>query len=213
MSFPEERAAVTQILKALPDPVCIVELGAQDGGDAAWMLQVLAGRGPRCVLVEADRINFELLPPQGFTDTPEGPMVAIYGAIADHTGTCDFWENRDCGGGFSSIYEPNREHLSVDASQWRKVGPIPCFTFDDLYAKLKLSHIDLLYVDIHGAEKDMVTHGQKALKHTKYLFIEAVDYRMYEGAATGEELQAMLPGWKLLETFPWNILLINMEYE
>jgi FkbM family methyltransferase len=212
VSFPEERAAITNILRTLPDPVCIVELGAQDGGDAAWMLNVLAGRNPRCVLVEADKINFDLLPPQGFSDSPDGQMVAIYGAIAGYNGTCDFWENRDCGGGFGSIYAPNHDRLSVDNAQWCKTGPIPCFTFDELYKQLKLDRIDILYVDIHGAEKDMVAQGQKALKHTKYLFIEAVDCRMYEGAATSNELQAMLTGWTLLQTFPWNLLLRNDAY-
>lgn len=204
MSFPEERVAVTEILKKSPDPVCIVELGAQDGADAAWMLNVLSGRNPRCVLVEADKTNFDLIGPQGFL-----PEDTVYGAIASYNGTCDFWENRDSGGGFGSIYKPNRERLAVDSTQWRKTGPIPCFTFDDLYAKLKLGRIDLLYVDIHGAEKDMIQFGQQALKETRYLFIEAVDYRMYEGAATASELLAMLPGWTLLKTFPWNLLLKN----
>jgi len=208
MTFPEERAAIIKILQKSKDPVCLVNLGAQDGGDVAWMCAFLPNRNPRFVLVEADKVNFDLLSSQGFS----GPDV-VYGAIAAYNGTCDFWENRDCGGGFGSIYEPNREHLSVDQEQWRKTGPIPCFTFDALCERLKIDHIDLLFVDIHGAEKDMIRFGQNALRRTRYLFVEAVDYRMYANAATRDELVAMLPGWNLLQIFPWNVLLENPAFQ
>lgn len=208
MTFPEERSAIINVLKQAQDPVCVVDLGAQDGLDAAWMTAVLPDRNPRFVLVEADKTNYDQIAGTGFS----GPDV-VYGAIGAYNGTCDFWENRDCGGGFGSIYEPNLECLSVDSTQWRKTGPIPCFTFDDLCARLKIDHINFLFVDIHGAEKDMIQFGQEALRRTHWLFIEAVDYRMYEGAATAPEILAMLPGWALIQTFPWNLLLRNESYK
>lgn len=215
MTFPEERLAITNLLRLVPDPVCIVELGAHEGEDTAWMLNALAGRNSHAILVEADRVNYEVLLAEGFSASGTR-TTAILGAIAGHNGLCTFWANRDRGGGYGSIYKPIPGQLSVDYSQFHQTLPVSCFTLDSLYLgqmrTLGLDHIDLLYVDIHGAEKDMITHGQAALERTRYLFIEATDTPMYEGAATSSELQGMLPGWKLLQVFPWNLLLKNEAY-
>ncbi len=207
MTFPVERECVTAILKTFTNPV-IVELGAHEGEDMEWMLEAVAGKPARAVMVEADHINFMKLVTRGL---PRKHFY-VHGAIAEHNGTCDFWECRDSGGGFGSIYPP-LEGLSVAPEQFKKVSPIPCFTFDRLYDDAKLDTIDLLWADIHGAEKDMIAFGQKALKRTHYLFVECFDHPVYEGMATRAELLAALPGWTVIETFPWNMLLINDHFE
>lgn len=207
MTFPEERAVITKILQGCSDPACIVDLGAHEGEDTEWMLGVVADKHPQAIMIEADPVNFALLAKRNL------PGTAWWGAVAAHTGTCEFWENRASGGGFGSIYEPDREQLSVDRTQWRKSGLVPCWTFDELFKIWKLDHIDLLWVDIHGAEKDMITHGQEALQHTHFLFMEAFDRSLYAGAATATELQSMLPGWSLQQVFPWNLLLRNENWK
>lgn len=220
MTFPEERATITNLLKTFPAPVCIVDLGAHEGEDTEWMLEQVADKRPHAVMVEADTVNFGLLTNRNLPGHDirmrGGSVRPWYGAIAAYTGACEFHANRSSGGGHGSIYAPNHQYLSADASQWEKPIPVPCWTFDDLFKLLGLDHIDLLWVDIHGAEKDMIQFGQEALKHTKYLFMEAIDawngnsaVRMYDGAATSAELQSMLPGWKLMQSFPWNLLLKN----
>jgi 2-O-methyltransferase len=221
MTFPEERTAITNLLRTIPGPVCIVELGAHEGEDTAWVLDAIAStqRVPYAVLVEADPVNFKILEHSYSPANCRYPCELVYGAIAAHDGTCEFNANRSTGGGYGSIYAPNHSALGVDSTKWEKIESIPCFTFDTLFREQHLDHIDLLWVDIHGAEKDMIQFGQEALQHTRYLFVEAVDWwngnspvRMYEGAATSSEIQAMLPGWKLLQTFPWNLLLKNENY-
>ncbi len=203
MSFPEEKEALISIARNCENPT-IVELGAQDGEDMEWLLAACQHKNPRAVMVEADQYLFSYLVKR----VPGHRHV--YGAIADHDGECMFWENHapQTGCGYGSIYDPLPGN-SVDYSYFKKTGPIPCFTFDTLYRKYEIGRIDILRVDIHGAEKDMIQHGQEALKNTRHLFIEFFDEPTYLGMATRTQLLAMLPGWTVIKQFPWNLLLRN----
>ncbi len=207
MTFPVEQERITAILKILNVPT-IVELGAHEGEDMEWMLEAVGGKPARAVMVEADHVNFMKLVTRGLP----GNHYYLHGAIAGHDGTCDFWECRDSGGGFGSIYPP-LSGLSVLPAQFKKITAIPCLTFDRLFADAGLDEIDLLWVDIHGAEKDMIAFGREALKRTHYLFVECFDTPVYEGMATKAELLGMLPGWTVVETFPWNMLVVNDHFE
>lgn len=205
MSFPEEKEATIQVLKDIARP-SIVELGSQNGEDMEWILESCAGRQPRAVMVEADHANFMKL----VTRRMPGKHLYIHAAIAGYDGECEFWENHDLGWGYGSIYAPLPGN-SVNYDLFKKVGPIPCFTFDSLWRENEIGGIDLLRADIHGAEKDMIQFGQEALKNTRYLFIEAVETPLYEGMATRTELLAMLPNWTVVQQFPWNLLLRNND--
>lgn len=205
MSFPEEVELIKQIVSRFEDPV-IVDLGARRGEDTDWVIAACK-KQPRAVLVEADIANYKDLVARNL------PVDCVYGAIADHDGTCDFWENHDLGWGYGSIYAPMPGANSVNYDMFKRTENVPCFTFDTLFRQQKLEHIDLLWVDLHGAEKDMIRFGREAMSKTHHLFMEALDNKLYEGSATKQELMAMLPGWRLVKEFPWNILLRNEELD
>lgn len=199
MTTDAERGMLTRLIESFENPT-IVELGAHEGQDTLWMAACCKGV-PDIVMVEADFHNF--------TRLPEIPWaIRIHAAIAGHDGMCEFWSSRSHGGGYGSIYKP-AEGLSVPLAEFEKPYKVPCFTFDSLCDWLHIDKIDLLYVDIHGAEKDMIAHGQRALSRTRWLYMEAFKTRCYEGMATQDELLAMLPGWEFVEQFDWNILLRN----
>jgi FkbM family methyltransferase len=206
MSYPEEQACLVEVLQKFSTPV-IVDLGARRGEDTRWMLEAVADRQPWAICVEADIGNFLKLQASGLSAT------FVYGAIADHEGSCFFWENHDFEWGFGSIYDPVPGKLSVDYHKFIRTGPIPCFTFDTLCDKFHVDQISLICADIHGAEKDMIKHGQRALRRTSYLFVEFFNEPMYYGMATKKELLAMLPGWQVAREFPWNMLLKNQEVQ
>ncbi len=75
----------------------------------------------------------------------------------------------------------------------------------------QIESVDLLWVDIQGAERDMIAGGQRTLKNTRYLFIEAEEQQFYEGQAVRPELLAMLPGWEVIGEFDYNLLLRNQN--
>jgi FkbM family methyltransferase len=226
MTFPEERAAISAVLSHFGENPVLVELGAHEGEDTEWMLAALAEKRPRAILVEADFDNYQKLLLRfmsadaaqyamqfQYPRIRHGNLTLAHNAIADHNGRCDFWGSAESGGGFGSIYEPiPGAGLSVQSQQFKQ-GTVACSTFDWIFCGEGLRYIDLLWVDIHGAEKDMIAHGQLALARTSYMMIEVFDAPLYKGMATKSELLAMLPGWSVVASFPWNLLLRNENRE
>lgn len=202
MTFPDERAILEGILKRARG-THVVELGAHDGEDTAWMTQV--NQNLRFLCVEADPVNYAVLVGRNLP-----AAIPVHGAIYDHDGTCEFWQSRSNGGGFGSIYQPF-DSCGVSARDFTKIGPIPCYTMDSLCEQYRVQEIELLYVDIHGAEKDMIAHGRKALSKTRYLFMEVFGHEAYAGMVRRDALLSMLPHWKTIHEFPWNVLLENEE--
>ena len=66
----------------------------------------------------------------------------------------------------------------------------------------------MLFVDIQGAEKDMILGGKEILSKTNWIFIESYENEMYEGQVTRAELINLLPDFELVNEFnDSNILL------
>ncbi len=59
----------------------------------------------------------------------------------------------------------------------------------------------------------MICGGKRALLRTRYLFMEVEGVEMYQGQALREDLLNMLPGWRLIEDFGQNVLLLNPNME
>ncbi len=216
MSTPAEVAAITGILKKIEAPV-IVELGAYHGEDSAWMRQVAPSYHMN-VLVEPDSRNFlhVLRSVQGCSRN----TMPVMAAIANYTGMIAFHGglNKDQPAGVSasgSIRNPtaHRELFPEITFPDNLVTRVQCFTLDDLMESVteQIESVDLLWVDIQGAERDMIAGGQRTLKNTRYLFIEAEEQQFYEGQAVRPELLAMLPGWEVIGEFDYNLLLRNQN--
>lgn len=203
----KERELVAWAIKSVNEnDIYIMDVGAFHGEDTHFMLSVITSlnKVAHVVMVEADKDIFQSLRRKGL------PATAVFGAIADHTGECDFYQVKSHGGGHSSIYEP-QECLGIDG--YTKINSIPCMTMDHLFDLSKFPRIDLLHVDIHGAEKDLIKYGKTALEKTRYMFIEVFDIQYYADMALRKELLHMLGlGWKIIETFPWNLLLQNTKF-
>jgi hypothetical protein len=138
----------------------------------------------------------------------------LYGAIADHTGKTDFWVcYTPAGRGSGSVHRPTGHMVRTPDYVFQKTENIPCFTLDHIFERVGLDHIDMLWVDIQGAERDMIAGGHYALTRTRYLFIEAEESEQYEGQAVRPELLGLLPAWTVIESFDFNLLLRNEEYD
>lgn len=206
MSSEPEINAVTNILKGCDNP-CIVDLGSYDGSDAWWMAQAVAGKPRKMIMVEADKENYARVEQVAKTIG----ATSIFGAISDHTGESEFWA---CytgeGRGSGSIQKPTGHLIEKPWYDFRLLdSKIPCYSLDDIFAKEGLGHIDLLWVDIQGAEANMIRGGQNALRLTRYLFIEAEKRILYDGQVIQADLLKMLPGWTVIGDFDFNLLLRN----
>ena len=212
----EEYTAVRRVCAPLRQPV-IVELGARTGEDEDALRR--AFREPcKYVMVEADMSNCQAILDHSHASQPGGTYTTInrrliLGAVAGHTGTVTFHgaKSADDARTSGSIRRPTG-HLRyfpeiTFPDELRTV--VPCYTLDEIFRRELLEKIDLLWVDIQGAERDMIAGGAAALARTRYLFIEAEEEELYEGEALKPELIAILPGWTLLEDFGYNLLMRN----
>lgn len=210
MATKQEKNAVQSVLHGMNyDPV-IVELGANCGEDEPWIRGCLQrGRDAHYVMVEPDARNCQYI-----IDKPTSrTRRLVIGAVAGYTGMIEFHScenhkarNRASG----SIRQPTGHLQHFPEVEFPRSTWVPCFTLDDLAAREDLRHIDLLWVDIQGAERDMIEGGRKTLETTKYLFMEAEpEVELYAGQALKPELISMLPGWVMMGDFGCNIFMRN----
>lgn len=206
MSTPQERHAIADVLRGMADPI-LVELGAYGGEDSEWLRSACNSRYMVNVMVEPDTRNCEIIRKYRRGER----TILIEAAIADYTGLVDFHRGVDerCDGGRSgsgSIRVPTG-HLAAFPEIKFDPGRVPCWSLDHLMRSLQLPAIDLLWVDIQGAERDMIAGGAMTLAETNYIFIEAEQTELYDGQALRAELLAMLPDFKVVGEFDCNLLL------
>ena len=206
MSTPEQQRIVSEMLGAFST---VVELGAHTGEEWRW-LKPLVGR---YIMVEPDIVNC-----QAILDIPLFSAQLIIGAIAAKSGWTHFYpaynikaHNRASG----STRKPTGHaiHFPEVVFDYCDRTRVPCYTLDAIAEREHIDRIDLLWVDIQGAERDMIAGGRATLAKTRYMMIEAESVEMYEGQALKPELLAMLPEWEVLHDWDYDLMLRNKEYK
>ena len=200
---------IGEVLKAADKPT-VVELGAFHAEDSAWM-SPYAGR---YIALEPDPRAIQYIRHNYGESGLNGITTFLEMAIAAHTGSvplhlCD----NEIGNGraSSSIRQPKLHLKFFPWCTFTRTVTVPCISLDDLYSLLN-EKVELLWVDVQGAERDMIAGGREALKKTHYLFIEADDHEMYEGQANRATLLSMLPDWEIEKEFEYNLLMRNSQW-
>jgi len=208
MATDREKRAICEIMRHVVSP-CIVELGARTGEDEPW-LRAACREDPCYLMVEPDPWNA-----QKILDHPRGldrNRRLILGAASSNDGKACFHLS-DClddGSHTSgSLRQPTGHLDKYPKVHFGAVTVVPTWALDTIYNKEWLNKIDLLWVDIQGAEGDMILGARHALERTRYMFMEVETQEMYRGQALRDDLLKMLPGWNLLEDFGDNVLLQN----
>ncbi len=207
MATEQEQAAVIRALAGKEFPV-IIDLGAHHGEEYEWLSRC-CGRLGQYIAVEADPRNVIELT-RVLMGVPRTKV--IYSAIAEHNGlvTLHLCDNKaDQAKGSSSIHKPTGHLEHFKWCTFDERTSVPAINLD-LLLETHLPDdipIDLLWVDIQGAERDMIAGGTEALKRTRFLMIEAESVEMYEGQALKPELLALLPDFEVVEDFGYNCFL------
>lgn len=211
MSTEAEIAAVSDILAKLDRPI-IIDVGACGGEDSEWMRAACGDKHSLNVMVEPDRRNVEII-----RQHRRGTRTMIIeAAIADYTGMVEWYEATDArtdGGrsGSGSIHKPtNHLHLFPEIT-FAPPMPKMCWSLDHLCLSMNFLmsfiQINLLWVDVQGAERELIQGAGISLAYTDYLFIEAELVELYEGQAKRHELLEMLPDFRVIGEFEYNLLL------
>lgn len=207
-----EQTQIGNLLSSMQSPV-IVELGAHKGEDGEFFESCIQqGQVLRHVMVEPDPRNTKFI---GDFRALHKNKILIEGAIANSSGPRNFHFSEDATGtvhGSGSLLEPSGHIELIPNITFPSEGIVQCFTLDDIFRRMSLSKIDLLWVDIQGAEREMIEGGRQALSLTHYLFMEVENVELYKGQALKPELISMLEGWEVMSDFEFNVLMRNTRY-
>ncbi|MBL9171084.1 MAG: FkbM family methyltransferase [Verrucomicrobiales bacterium] len=124
----------------------------------------------------------------------ESRVKVIPAAIADQSGTLEFHVNQ---------HRPSSSLIPIASSaagvfqkemNEARVVRVPALSLDELFEKEALPDIDLMKVDIQGAERLLIQGGTKSLKRIRLVFMEVWFQECYQGSALFPEVQTMMTG-------------------
>jgi FkbM family methyltransferase len=179
-------AAWGQFKDFAPDAVrVLVDIGAHEGLYASRAARYFSLS--RTILVEplpkfADNLRKLNLPGQ----------EVVEAALSDKVGEATFTVNNTEQA--SSLLEINpdmSEAYRLDMVAGEKIT-VKMTTLDQLAADLKLDGIDLVKVDVQGAERELLAGAARILRKTKYVQIEVLFVEHYRGCARFFELDELL---------------------
>lgn len=199
-------------MRGIKSPI-IFEVGSSTGTDTKILAEL-----PE-VIIHA----FEPDPRCVFEHYP--PNVKINKvAVSDTEGFSKFYLSESAGYGednpwtFSSSILTPKNHLTVYDYVWfDKEVQVPVIKLDDYCQQNNIEHIDIIWMDVQGAEAKVFLGAENILQKTKYIYTEYSDNEMYEGQAPLKELLAILKHFEIIHLYDQevtkNVLLKNTRYE
>lgn len=146
-------------------------------------------------------------------------------AVADKPGQATFFQSSGTTKGAhkkdwdlsGSLNKPTG-HLKQ--SPWCKFNTtinVPVITLDSFYKdKIDGETIDLIWMDVQGGERNVISGGRLAIDHTRYIYSEFGHWRepLYEGQMNLEQTIAYLgDDWECMATYEgYNLLARNKKY-
>jgi FkbM family methyltransferase len=197
----------------------IFEIGCHMGIDTQKFIQLTNSSKIHCF--ECDPRNIEILKKRNLNVTLNDV------AVSDVDGVSEFYQSTGKPENLfgdalldvndwtasSSIKKP-KDHLKE--TPWCKFkDPIEVRTkrIDTYCAENGIEEIDFVWMDVQGAEREVLSGFGKIIEKTKFIFTEYSDRELYEGGAMSKETILNLLGedWKIVHDFGNDILLINSK--
>jgi FkbM family methyltransferase len=202
-----------------PDPL-ILEIGANDGGHTQWFLDIF--ENPTIYCFEPDpraAARFR-------KNVGTRPNVTLFElAISDRDGKIAFYQSGGARDGehvdmmpegwdlSGSIRKP-KDHLIIEPGvTFDRTINIPTTSLDRWADQHSIGNVDFVWMDVQGAERDVLNGGKRTLARTRFLYTEYGDREMYEGQYTFKQLVKALPGFEVVTRYPADVLLRNARFK
>ncbi len=144
----------------------VIDAGANIGLAAIWFTHRFPG--VRVIAIEAERNNFELL---SKNVAPYPNITPVHAALWDKTGTI---EVRDVGvGNWGFMTGDANAEAAMDG---HAVSEVEAVTVDTLMDRFNLDYVDLLKMDIEGAELEVFQSSAAWLDRVGSLIVELHDW-------------------------------------
>ncbi len=182
--------------RAFPQMECrhAMDVGAHQGDFTDCVLGYYQAQ--RVWLIEADPGLAEGLR-QKFAALPSCQI--IHAAITDTSGSVDFRINQHRASSSLLPISPISGKIFHRSLEETQILAVPALSLDDLFVREQIEQIDLLKIDIQGAERLLIAGGKEALKRVRWIYIEVLFEELYQGCALFGEIQERLGarGFKL----------------
>jgi FkbM family methyltransferase len=196
------------------DPT-ILEIGCNDGSDTLRFLKATPRAKLFCFEPDPRAIaRFKKKLGRRFKDVK---LFEI--ALSDRNGQIDFHVSDGEDPGLpqgwdksGSIRRP-KEHLKVVPSvKFERTVKVNTRRLDDWAAENDVQRVDFIWMDVQGAEADVILGAAKILRETRFLYTEYSDVELYEGQRPLKELLALLPSFDVVTRYPGDVLLRNTAF-
>jgi FkbM family methyltransferase len=168
---------------------CVIDGGANRGSFTDAFLQL--HRPERLVLVEALPELAKKLRAR-YADKPGISVVSA--ALSDQSGEAQFEINRsEASSSLLPIDPRNTAWFGRDLAVARTVQ-VPTMTLPELIEEQGLQTVDLLKLDLQGAERFVLTGGEGVLERVRVIYTEVFFEPLYEGAWLFAEMNGFLAG-------------------
>ena len=179
-----------EILKKhqLPNPKTLVQVGASGGQELEDF--ITAGVGD-ALLIEPLDMPFSVLQHRVQNIPTYLPFKALVSSINGKE--FDFYVASN-GGQSSSILEPGNHLEKFPYVSFPEKIKITGYRLDSLFAfllsekRIKFDRIDMLYIDVQGAELYVLKGAGELLENIKYIWTEVGPGEAYKGGASYQEL-------------------------
>jgi FkbM family methyltransferase len=206
-----EKIALEPILGVIEKPI-IFELGAHFG-ISTGRIKTLA---PNSIYYafEPDIRNLKIL----WSLYTSNHVNIISKAVGKVDGKVKFWQS----GGTnksgrlhtdsSSIKKPVAHEKMFPWMTFQETE-VECVRLDTFCAAKGVTHIDLIWSDVQGAELDVIEGGQETFKRTRWFYTEHMNNPRYEGQPNLGQIIEALPGnWRIDTKWEMDALLENVDY-
>jgi FkbM family methyltransferase len=153
----------------------VFDIGTHDGADGLRFKEFFPES--RVVAIEADRSLFDKI----VDNKKMGGLEVLNYAICDRDGMIKFYHNNGEKRGSGSIHEPTEYCRNFEGMSFSEPYEIPSTRLDTLCRKLNIEEIDIIHMDIQGAEYEaLIGLGEM---RPGIIFLE-VDYYWYKDAVS-----------------------------
>ena len=191
----------------------ILEIGCNDGSDTRAFLRVTPHAKVYCF--EPDPRAVRRFKENLGSQIDKVRLFEI--ALSDRTGQIDFHlssSGGDLPDGWDqsgSIRPPKNHLIEFPWCTFEKTISVSTCRLDDWCAEHEVSHVEFIWMDVQGAEGDVIVGAQNILKETKFVYTEYSNKELYEGQPTLKSLLALLPTFDVIARYPGDVLLRNRD--
>jgi 2-O-methyltransferase len=193
-----------------PNPT-ILEIGCNDGTDTQAFLRVMPQAQIYCF--EPDPRAIRRFKKRMESHLDKVRLFEV--AVSNQTGQIDFYQST--GGDLTerdwdlsgSIRRPKYHLIDYPWVKFEKMITVSSCRLDDWCAENGVKQIDFIWMDIQGAEGDVIAGAPKILAETRFLHIEYGNNESYEGQLSYKKLLARLPSFEVVTRYPEDVLLRN----